>query len=55
MASRGLPPAPGKAAEQACGRGEIDLFGYCGVLVDAGYDGPVNLEIIGLIERAEKL
>lgn len=43
----GPGPAPGKAEEQACGRGEIDLFGYCGVLVDAGYEGPVNLEIIG--------
>ena len=43
----GPGPAPGKAEEQACGRGEIDLFGYCRVLVEAGYDGPVNLEIIG--------
>ena len=43
----GPGPAPGKAEEQACGRGEIDLFGYCQVLVDAGYSGPVNLEIIG--------
>ncbi|MDX9981636.1 MAG: sugar phosphate isomerase/epimerase [Lentisphaeria bacterium] len=43
----GPGPAPGKAEEQACGRGEIDLAGYCGVLVEAGYDGPVNLEIIG--------
>ena len=32
---------------QACGRGEIDLPGYCRVLVEAGYDGPVNLEVIG--------
>jgi sugar phosphate isomerase/epimerase len=43
----GPGPAPGKAEEQACGRGEIDLFGYCRVLTDAGYTGPVNLEIIG--------
>lgn len=43
----GPGPAPGKAEEQACGRGEVDLFGYCKVLVDSGYDGPVNLEIIG--------
>jgi len=43
----GPGPAPGKAEEQACGRGEIDLFGYLGVLLDAGYTGPVNLEIIG--------
>ena len=43
----GPGPAPGKAEEQACGRGEIDLFGYCAVLQEAGYEGPVNLEIIG--------
>ncbi|MBN1250028.1 MAG: sugar phosphate isomerase/epimerase [Anaerolineae bacterium] len=43
----GPGPAPGKAEEQACGRGEIDLFAYCKVLTDAGYDGPINLEIIG--------
>ncbi len=43
----GPGPAPGAAEEQACGRGEIDLFGYCRVLVAAGYRGPVNLEIIG--------
>jgi len=43
----GPGPAPGKAEEQACGRGDIDLFDYVGVLLDAGYEGPVNLEIIG--------
>jgi len=43
----GPGPAPGTAELQACGRGEIDLAGYCRVLVNAGYDGPVNLEIIG--------
>jgi sugar phosphate isomerase/epimerase len=43
----GPGPAPGAAEEQACGRGEVDLFGYCDVLVKSGYDGPVNLEIIG--------
>ncbi len=43
----GPGPAPGAAEEQACGRGEIDLFGYCRVLMESGYDGPVNLEIIG--------
>jgi len=43
----GPGPAPGPAELQACGRGEIDLASYCRVLVDAGYDGPVNLEIIG--------
>ncbi len=43
----GVGPAPGKAEEQACGRAEIDLIDYVGALLDAGYDGPVNLEIIG--------
>jgi len=43
----GPGPAPGAAEEQACGRGEIDLFGYCRVLVEGGYAGPVNIEIIG--------
>jgi sugar phosphate isomerase/epimerase len=32
---------------QACGRGQIDLLGYCDVLLESGYDGPVNLEVIG--------
>jgi sugar phosphate isomerase/epimerase len=31
----------------AAGRGETDLFGYCGALVETSYTGPVNLEIIG--------
>ncbi|HOS91733.1 MAG TPA: sugar phosphate isomerase/epimerase [Armatimonadota bacterium] len=43
----GPGPSPGSPDQQACGRGEIDLLGYCQVLVEAGYDGPVNLEIIG--------
>ncbi len=43
----GLGPSPGTPELQACGRGDIDLMGYCKVLVDAGYDGPVNLEVIG--------
>ncbi len=43
----GPGPSPGSPEMQACGRGEIDLAGYVKVLVDAGYDGPVNLEVIG--------
>ena len=43
----GLGPSPGLPELQACGRGDIDLMGYCRVMVDAGYDGPVNLEVIG--------
>jgi len=44
---KGPGPSPGPAELQACGRGDVDLMGYCRVLVDAGYDGPVNLEVIG--------
>ena len=40
-------PGPGAPELQACGRGEIDLAGYVRVLLDAGYAGPVDLEIIG--------
>ena len=43
----GSGPSPGPPELQACGRGDIDLMGYCKVLVDAGYSGPVNLEVIG--------
>ena len=43
----GPGPDPGSPELQTCGRGEIDLAAYCRVLVDAGYDGPVNLEVIG--------
>jgi len=43
----GPGPSPGPPEMQACGRGEIDLMGYCEVLVEAGYEGPVDLEIIG--------
>ena len=44
---KGLGPSPGVPADQACGRGDIDLFGYFKAMVDGGYDGPVCLEIIG--------
>ncbi|MBN2450466.1 MAG: sugar phosphate isomerase/epimerase [Lentisphaeria bacterium] len=46
----GPGPRPGNPEMQACGRGDIDLMGYCRVLVQAGYDGPVNLEVIGARE-----
>lgn len=42
--------SPGTPEMQACGRGNIDLHGYIRVLHEAGYDGPVNLEIIGANE-----
>jgi sugar phosphate isomerase/epimerase len=44
---KGPGPSPGAPADQACGRGEIDLMGYCRAMVDGGYDGPVCLEVIG--------
>ena len=43
----GMGPSPGEPMLQACGRGDIDLFGYFGAMVDANYDGPVCLEVIG--------
>ncbi len=44
---KGRGPAPGAPPDQACGRGDIDLFAYCKVMVDGGYSGPVCLEVIG--------
>ncbi len=44
---KGLGPPPGTPADQACGRGDIDLHAYFKAMVDGGYDGPVCLEIIG--------
>lgn len=43
----GPGPAPGEPELQSCGRGGIDLFGYCRILAERHYDGPVNVEIIG--------
>lgn len=44
---RGREQGPGPIELQACGRGDINLFGYCKAMVDGGYDGPVVLEVIG--------
>jgi len=44
---RGRGPSPGEPALQACGRGDIDLYGYFQAMVDGHYDGPVCLEVIG--------
>lgn len=44
---KGRGPSPGEPRDQACGRGDIDLFGYFKAMVDGKYDGPVCLEIIG--------
>ena len=43
----GLGPPPGTPQNQACGRGDIDLFAYCRVLAEGQYTGPVCLEVIG--------
>jgi sugar phosphate isomerase/epimerase len=47
---KGRQQGPGKPEMQANGRGDIDLVGYIRVLHEAGYRGPVNLEIIGARE-----
>ncbi len=44
---KGAGPSPGAPADQACGRGDINLYSYLKALVDAGYEGPVSLEVIG--------
>lgn len=44
---KGKGPSPGEPKDQACGRGDVNLFGYCKALVDGGYAGPVCLEVIG--------
>ena len=44
---KGRQRGPGKPEDQANGRGDIDLVGYIRVLQENGYDGPIDLEIIG--------
>ncbi len=44
---KGRGPSPGAPCDQACGRGDINLFGYFKAMVDGRYGGPVCLEIIG--------
>ncbi|MCL2096079.1 MAG: sugar phosphate isomerase/epimerase [Oscillospiraceae bacterium] len=44
---KGMGPSPGDPEDQACGRGDIDLFGYIKAMVDAEYNGPCVLEVIG--------
>lgn len=44
---KGEGPSPGTPELQTCGRGDIDLYGYFKAMTDAGYDGPVCLEVIG--------
>ncbi len=47
---RGRQHGPGKPENQANGRGDIDLVGYVRALHEHGYDGPLDLEVIGAKE-----
>jgi sugar phosphate isomerase/epimerase len=47
---KGKQQGPGKPEDQANGRGDIDLVGYIRVLHENGYDGPLDLEVIGAKE-----
>lgn len=49
---KGRQQGPGTPQLQANGRGDIDLLGYIRVLHEAGYKGPVDLEVIGAKEHA---
>lgn len=44
---KGRQQNPGKPADQANGRGDIDLLGYVAKLHQHGYAGPLDLEVIG--------
>ncbi|MEG0553706.1 MAG: sugar phosphate isomerase/epimerase family protein [Carnobacterium sp.] len=44
---KGPGPSPGAPLDQICGTGDINLIGYFQAMVDANYDGPVCLEVIG--------
>jgi len=44
---KGPGPSPGAPELQACGRGDINLFGYFEALAAAEYRGPVCVEVIG--------
>ena len=43
----GRQQGPGTPENQANGRGDIDLVGYIATLHENGYDGPLDLEVIG--------
>jgi len=44
---KGRQHGPGAPEDQANGRGDIDLLGYIRVLHEHGYDGALDLEVIG--------
>jgi sugar phosphate isomerase/epimerase len=43
----GREKGPGEPHLQTCGRGEIDLLGYVRKLHEHGYEGALDLEVIG--------
>jgi len=47
---KGRQQNPGAPGNQANGRGDIDLLGYIRVLHENGYNGPLDLEVIGAKE-----
>ncbi len=47
----GRQASPGEPEMQANGRGDIDLLAYVGVLQEVGYEGPIDLEVIGARNR----
>ena len=47
---KGMQSGPGKPEDQANGRGDIDLLAFVRVLHEHGYDGALNLEVIGAKE-----
>ena len=47
---KGTQQSPGAPEMQANGRGDIDLLGYIRVLHENGYNGPLDLEVIGAKE-----
>ena len=52
---KGRQQNPGDPVDQANGRGDIDLVGYIRVLHENGYDGPLNLEVIGTKAKGHSL
>ena len=44
---RGRQQSPGTPMQQICGTGDINLRGYVAEMVQQGYNGPVDLEVIG--------
>ena len=49
---KGRQKGPGSPEDQANGRGDIDLVGYIRTLHEGGYNGPLDLEVIGAKDYA---